>query len=199
MGIGTLGLVTAFGYSMARQAAIKARMERAGRSVDPGSLLIADIILSTTGQAISKGIRAGTGSAVSHAILYVGGDQVVEAVGEGVVFRPVVEALGGAIRAAVYRHPDLTETQALKIRDFAGMQIGKPYDTLGAAGSVVPVLCNVAASPDKFFCSELILAAYEYAGTPLTDSGAACGSPDSILQAHFSNTLDYVGHLAADL
>lgn len=47
---------------------------RGGRSVGPEALQIGDIIVSTTSAAISRAIRVGTGSEVSHAMLYIGGN-----------------------------------------------------------------------------------------------------------------------------
>jgi len=186
-------------YGYARQQTLKSRVERAGRSVDPSSLLTADIVLSTTDAAISKAIRVGTGSPVSHGMLYIGDGQVVEAIGEGVVMRSLGLALRDAIRAAVYRKSDLTETQALMVRDYVGNQVGKPYDAVGALLSPDPVLCHVPGAPEKFFCSELVLAAFDHAGASLTDRRPSCGTPDTLLSAYFSGTTQYVGHLVADL
>jgi uncharacterized protein YycO len=58
---------------------------RGGRSVGDGALAMGDILVSTTPALSSAAIRIGAGADVSHARLYIGAGQVVEAVGEGVV------------------------------------------------------------------------------------------------------------------
>ena len=48
---------------------------------------------STTDATVSELIRWASSSVVSHAILYVGDGQVVEAVADGVIYRPLEQAL----------------------------------------------------------------------------------------------------------
>ena len=55
-----------------------------GMSIGVDALQPADIIVSTARHAVSYAIRAGTLSAISHAMLYVGNGKVIEAVGSGV-------------------------------------------------------------------------------------------------------------------
>jgi cell wall-associated NlpC family hydrolase len=90
---------------------------RGGQSIGLSVLKNADIIVSTTNAAISRAIRMATGSAVSHAILYIGGGQVMEAIGEGVTLRPLSQAIAQARLAVTYRHPSITDAQALIVRD----------------------------------------------------------------------------------
>src|SRR5690242_8668703 len=106
-----------------------------GQSISPDALQTADIIVSTTAAAVSRVIRAGTISDVSHAALYIGGGQVVEAIGEGVVLRQLDVSLHDDTLAVAYRVPDITEEQALRVRDFVGMNLGKPYSVPLAAGA----------------------------------------------------------------
>jgi hypothetical protein len=106
-----------------------------GRSIDSSALQIADIIVSTTSAFVSAIIRAGTSSEVSHSALFIGGDQVVEAIGEGVVLRDLATSLSDDRLAVAYRLPDLTSDQALKIRDYVGNQLGLPYSVKGALGA----------------------------------------------------------------
>lgn len=63
----------------------------------------ADIIVSTTDAAVSAMIRAGSGSSVSHSMLYIGGGAIVEAIDAGVVRRPLADALQGAVLAIALR------------------------------------------------------------------------------------------------
>jgi hypothetical protein len=105
-------------------------------TISLSALRPADIIVSTTDAAVSAVIRAGSGSSVSHSMLYIGGGAVVEAVDVGVLRRPLADALQGAVLAIALRRRNLTEKQrtdvlAHAIR-FAGSSL--PYDTVGAAG-----------------------------------------------------------------
>ncbi|MEM1411875.1 MAG: hypothetical protein AAGH19_05895 [Pseudomonadota bacterium] len=186
-----------------------------GRSVDEQALQIGDVIVSTTPALISRVIRKATGSVVSHAIAYIGGGQVVEAIADGVVLRSLRQALMEATLAAAYRKPGLGLAQGLQIRDFLGQQLGKPYDYSGIVGQAGfqldrRVLCvegtidcvrrvgnnNMRLQRfDKFFCSELVAAAYRRAGVPLTPEPPSWVSPDDIAKMRLSGNLEYVGHL----
>ncbi|HJQ31286.1 MAG TPA: papain-like cysteine protease family protein, partial [Pyrinomonadaceae bacterium] len=192
-----------------------------GRSIGLDALEPGDIILSTTNAGISRAIRAMTGSAVSHAMIYTGdGGQVVEAVGDGVIFRPLAQAIADATVAVAFRHPNITSDQALLVRDFVGQQIGKSYNYWGivrqARFQIDRAYCRLlsgdaraecenfvgrvwlgTADNETFFCSQLVLAAYEAAGLPLTSNPPNWGSPDDLAQLRLSNRLNYVGHLKA--
>jgi uncharacterized protein YycO len=187
-----------------------------GQSVGSDSLNIADIIVSTTKQWTSKAIKLGTQSEVSHAALYIGGDQVVEAIGEGVVVRPLDVSLSHDSLAVVYRYPQLDSYTALQIRDYVGNQIGKPYSTGGAIASGVarnrrhaPIQFGFACAKagiciseysnpvttDTFFCSQLVVAAFASADVPFINIPAAECTPADIVDVAVN--LIYVGHLKA--
>jgi len=190
-----------------------------GRSIPVSTLMDGDIIVSTTKEAISALIRLGTQAPVSHAMLYIGGGQVVEAIETGVVMRPIEEALEKSYLAVALRHSALTPEQALQIRDYAGQQIGKPYNFLGIirqAGFQLDkqVFCRGktgeeydrcirwigkinlgTASNDSFYCSELILKAFEMAGVPLTTNPPNYSSPGDLAELQGNGMLAYVGHL----
>jgi len=190
-------------------------------SIGSDALDVGDIIVSTTSEFISGAIRHATGAPVSHTMLYIGdGDQVVEAIGEGVVFRPLADALASATVAAAFRHPDLTAEQRLRMRDFVGSHIDKPYNRWGifnqAKFIINGAVCNLlsgeayercrgfygrvylgTASDETFFCSELIIAAYEAAGVPLTNTQPNWGTPGAIADLGLTGKLSYVGHLKA--
>ena len=53
----------------------------------------ADIIVSTGSGAVSAVIRTGSLSPYSHAALYIGNGEVIEAIGEGVVRQSLANAL----------------------------------------------------------------------------------------------------------
>jgi uncharacterized protein YycO len=178
-----------------------------GRSIDTRALKVADIIVSTVKRSlVSAGIRALTRSPVSHSILYIGGEQIVEAVGEGVVLRFLADAIRDATLAVTYRYPGLTETQALKIRDFAGWQLDKKYNFTGIGKQAYcivrgKVTCQTSSGTvvkrDEFFCSELILAAFERGGVTLTETEPSWSKPGDFPALALKGTLQYVGHLKA--
>lgn len=178
-----------------------------GRLVDAPALRPGDILLSATNGITSAGIRLLTLSPVSHASLYVGDEQVVEAVGGGGVrSRPLAEALDEEAVVVVLRHPLLQEEHAEKIRTFALQKVGRPYDHFGiilqAPFSLERRLCELPLIPeairnaclhgiasiqlgtpnnDRFFCSQLVLEAYRQAGLPITAANPRWISPADIL------------------
>jgi papain like cysteine protease AvrRpt2/permuted papain-like amidase YaeF/Yiix C92 family enzyme len=193
-----------------------------GMSIGPDALEIGDIILSTTSATVSGLIRFATSSDVSHAMLYVGqGGQVIDATGAGVRLRPLTEALADATVAVAFRYPGLTDDQKGIIADKAAELIGRSYNYVGivrqAQFRVHSTLCNVLpdaqagacrtffggvdlgrGSSTEFFCSQLIVEAYQQAGVPLTETPPSWSSPDDLAQlALRSGALAYVGHLKA--
>lgn len=191
-----------------------------GRSINTSDLLVGDIIVSTTSAKISKAIRAVTSSDVSHSLLYVGGDLVVEAIAEGVVHRSANEALRDASVAAAFRHVEMDSSIALKVKDFAGQQFDKPYNKVGIVKQLLfkvdyYTFCrkkegeelencknwvgrvNLGKGNDSsFFCSELVIAAFQAAGIDLTNTPPVWTSPDDIVQLSFKKgKLVYVGHV----
>jgi hypothetical protein len=174
-----------------------------GRSIGESLLLPADIIVSTTDAAVSRLIQFGTSSAVSHAGVYVGAGEVVEALGAGVIQQPLRLALGDDTVAVALRHPRITDSQQRAVVDFVRAQRGRRYDY---AGVFVEALFGSLGSPglmpiylgtdhdERFFCSELVLEAYERAGLPLV-SPIEGRTPGSLARLLGSSRLLYVGHL----
>lgn len=191
-----------------------------GRSIGPGALEIGDIIVSTSTSGVSDIIRDVTSSAVSHAGIYVGDGMVVEAIVGGVQLHTLDQALADDRYAVALRHPDLSESQRLRIRDFAGQQMGRSFDYRAIAmhglyrlaGPVCDSLdgidkakCNIARwqvafgndSSDRWYCSELIFAAFDAAGVPLGTMPAHSQTPQHLLE--LDPPLEYVGHLKAEV
>lgn len=190
-----------------------------GLSIDTGALDIADIILSTTNEWISQAIRKSTNAEVSHSMLYIGDGNIVEAIGSGVVLRTLKEAIHDASAAIAFRDPEMTAEKALRIRNFVNHQIGKKYNYMGivrqarfrldlrafcrhrsgaqydACKNWVGRIRLGAGSNDSFFCSELIIAAFQDAGLPLIDTPPHWNSPADIAELRFTTQLGYVGHL----
>lgn len=166
-----------------------------GMCIHPNALQAADIIVSTTRAGISRTIRLGTASPVSHAALYIGNLEVIEAIGEGVVRRGLVQALADDALAVAYRSPATTPRIANRIVQYARSQIGRPYSVAGAALSTDQVLCRlVGPRPASFFCSQLVFESYRLGGLPLTNLPSQCITPnDAVVIAQ--HRLNYVGHL----
>ncbi len=105
-------------------------------NIDISSLRKGDIIVSTGNSNISKAIRIATGSDISHALLYVGNNNVIEALGDGVTkpqlwtdqSREMTLAIGLTYRGITNEQRDSVVENAKKF-------IGLPYDEIGAAGA----------------------------------------------------------------
>ena len=184
-----------------------------GQCIGTGALRPADIIVSTTAAGISRTIRFATSSVVSHAMLYAGNDNVIEAIGEGVVRRTLRLATSHATLAVAYRHRNVTADVGASIVRYAEQFIGRDYDAAGAAGAgiadngvicvavgIVPCLAARAGafnSRDDFYCSELVLEAFRLGGVPILDAAPSMSTPQHLVSAHSSGKLQYVGHVVA--
>jgi uncharacterized protein YycO len=167
-----------------------------GKCIGPDALETADLIVSTAQGGISKLIRVATISKVSHAALYIGGSDVIEAIGSGVERRNLKVALSDDALAVVYRSPLMTPEIASSIVKFAGKQVGLPYSVTGAGLSAI--LCRKMGSPPtSFFCSELVMEAYRQGGLPLTTRPSTCITPDDTVWIA-EHKLSYVGHLLGE-
>ncbi|MCA9704286.1 MAG: hypothetical protein KDK70_00355 [Myxococcales bacterium] len=181
-----------------------------GTKIGVDALKLADIICSTGNAKISKAIRAATGSIVSHSMLFSGGGKVIESVGGGVREVPLSEALDGAQLAIAFRPASLPESSAHVVVDFARQQAtdGKKYDIRGIIAQAGYQLDRIFFSEEqaaranlwiqdenRYFCSELIAAAFQHAGFPLTNTRPAAVSPQTLVELGSTDTLAYVGHL----
>lgn len=194
-----------------------------GRSISVDALEAGDLLVSTTREVPSKLIRSGTGSPVSHAMLYIGDGSVIEAIGEGVTLRTLGKAVAESSLVVAFRHPELSSEQARRVRDYARMQIGKSFNWIGVvkqAGFKLDqkTYCSGksgedldrcigwagkvnlgTATNDRFYCSELVLRAYQEAGLPLTTSPPNYSNPGDIPQLQQKGALAYVGHIKYEL
>jgi cell wall-associated NlpC family hydrolase len=177
-----------------------------GRLIAAEDLQAGDILLSAANGITSAGIRIVTLAPVSHAAVYVGDQEIVEAVGQGVRRRRLADVLDEEAVVVAFRHPKLTPAQGEKIRAFALAKVGSHYDHLGimlqAPFSIERRLCELPLVPDairnaciqgiatiqlgtpgndRFFCSQLVLEAYRQAGLPITDADPRWVSPADIL------------------
>jgi hypothetical protein len=181
-------------------------------SIGVDALQPADIIVSTARHAVSYAIRAGTLSTVSHAMLYAGNGNVIEAVGSGVREIPIEQAIGDAILAVAYRDNRVTPSIAQAIVDYARGRVGNPYNYAGVAFTGYRILNPLPSrvidaiagrlglevgQAGAAYCSELLLEAFENAGIPLVASRPSGSTPDDLTQLSRS-VLAYVGHLKGE-
>ncbi len=199
-----------------------------GQRVVPADLRPGDLLLSSANGMASLGIRVLTVTPVSHAALYLGNDQVVEAVGAGVRLRSTADFVAEEATIVAFRHPHMNDAHAQALRDFALAQVGKKYNGLGivlqAPFTLQRQVCELpvvpgsvrdfcirglaavqlgAARNDRFFCSQLVLQAYQHAQLPLTTTDPLLVSPADLLHmregdvpsVRTEQALQYVGHL----
>ncbi len=172
----------------------------------PADLRPGDIILTSTASLRSAGIQLLTFAPVSHAAVYVGNGQVVEAVGSGVRVRTVRKLLEEESLALALRYPDLSPLQADSVRAVALEKVGRSFNYVGVAMHVpftfnrklceLPIIpaavrdaCirsvggvhHLVTSKRALFCSQLVLQSYRQAGVPITDADPRLISPADIL------------------
>lgn len=224
---------TATSMALARQAyafaeEIPLSPANGGQSIDASALRIGDILLSRASGVVSRAIRTVSDAPVSHASVYIGGGQVVEALANGVVLNQLEDSVGSNEVVVAFRYPNLTSEQELRIRDFVGQHLGTGYNYWGivrqAPFSVDRRICERLpdgmrqrctsgmariflgrGDTDRFFCSQLVVAAYQHAGVPLTSADPRWVSPgdlarmreDAVPAFTITHPLQYVGHLKA--
>lgn len=104
-------------------------------------------------------IRLGTFSRYNHAVVFVGGDQVIEARPNGAGYAPIP-------RDVVWSHEPLSSAQRAGVVNAATALIGTPYDWRSILGFIVrfwgrhlrPMKERNARK--KMICSELVVWAY---------------------------------------
>ncbi|MEM6697332.1 MAG: hypothetical protein AAF599_02980 [Bacteroidota bacterium] len=192
-----------------------------GRSIGEDTLEIGDIILSTTNDPeISGNIRKVTRSEVSHAAIYVGNGNVIEAIESGVLERSLETAMADDSVTVAFRHQYMTPEKAEIIRDFLtekrkaktgfdryAVIRNLPIQMITSACAVLaPALrdkCRNFAgriflgteTNNEFYCSELVFAAFEAAGLQLANTSPHWTSAEDLVQLSYNGTLRYVGHL----
>jgi hypothetical protein len=172
----------------------------------PEDLRAGDIILTSRTGLIPAGIQLMTLAPVSHAAIYIGDDQVVEAVLSGVRIRSLQELLAEAVSVVALRYPDLTAEQVRDIRAYAFRHVGAPFNVIGLLLhmpiSIQRVACEMPLTPlgardacirtvgsiqylnfgtRQFFCSQFVLQAYREANVLITDADPRIVSPADIL------------------
>lgn len=177
-----------------------------GQLVTAQALQPGDIVLTADNGINSAGIRLATFSPVSHAAIYVGENQIAEAVGSGIRLRSVDAVLLDEATVVVFRHPQLTSEQAVAVKTFSESHAGERYNYFGillqAPFTLERRVCELPLVPslvrdfcirgiaavqlglgrnDQFFCSQFVLEAYRSAGLPLTDADPRLINPGDLL------------------
>ena len=152
--------------------------------LDSDRMLPGDVLLERGRGLESAIIRLFDRGSFSHAILYLGGDQIVEAVDRGVSLRSVLHVMcTDPSRFTLLRHPEANRrigTQIDSLYSFAQGELNKYYSTAGAIGTKIPFFKRRA---HEHFCSELIALIYERMQIPLfTDRRA----PDKVSPNDFT-------------
>lgn len=176
--------------------------------VEVKDLVAGDILLSSAKGLTSLGIRTANFTSVSHAFLYIGDNQVAEAVGSGINVKDIDESMKEDNLIAVYRHPLMTPEHAEQIRQFALSHEGEKYNFWGVAKqapySLTRKICEFPLIPrevryaclnsmayiqigkkegsERFFCSQFVLEGFKQASLPLVDAPSDWFSPSDILR-----------------
>jgi uncharacterized protein YycO len=177
-----------------------------GELIKTDALEPGDILLTSVATINSFGIRLGTFSPVSHAVLYLGDGIVAEAVGTGVRQRTVDALVEDEQMVVAFRLPDVTAAHVEKLRAWSNSQVGTHYNTIGVMLDAPFVLnrrvCELPLIPgavhdfcvkgfatvqlgasrnDQFFCSQFVVEAYNQAGLPITTTDPRWVSPADLL------------------
>jgi Permuted papain-like amidase enzyme, YaeF/YiiX, C92 family len=177
-----------------------------GRIITGEGLQPGDIILTADNGLQSASIRLITLSPVSHAAVYVGEQQVIEAVGSGIRQRSVAQLIAEEATVVAFRHPTINAQQTAALNAFLAQHVGQKYNYVGImlqspfvierrvcelpfVPSLVRDFCvrGVAAiqlglgRSDQFFCSQLVLEGYRRAGVPLTHADPRLITPGDLL------------------
>lgn len=139
------------------------------------NIKIGDILLSRTHGELTTLVIPGFWK---HAMVYVGEDKIIEAVGSGVKISYLVDSVMRTDNLVVLRKKNgLTPTQTLNLTNWIFEQIGKLYD-----------YSLYTESSSKFYCSELAIRAIESAleteyFQPMSRLGFMTVTPDDIYMA----------------
>lgn len=191
-----------------------------------------DILLSSASGLNSLGIRIFSLAPVSHAAIYLGNEQIAEATSAGVNIISLDEAVAHNTAVIAFRYPGLTPEHAIKLREFALDKEGADYNFGGivliAPYMITKRICELPlfnvtvrnhclsllatvqlgdgeslTEDQRFFCSQFVLEAYNYAGHPISNSNPVWITPADLLHMREGDSpsfrsnqpLSYIGHL----
>jgi Permuted papain-like amidase enzyme, YaeF/YiiX, C92 family len=123
-----------------------------------------DVVLERGPGSTSRVIRTFTRGAYSHALIFLGGTDFLEAVGVGArVISYVRVPIADPSAWVVLRYPDAQTAQ--RAADKARNLAHKKYATAAAFRSILPF--RFKDDPSRLFCSQLVAEAYARAGATL--------------------------------
>ena len=192
-----------------------------GRSILPTALQAGDVILSTTSDdRISKAIRDATHSQISHASIYVGQGHVIHSTETGVDKWSLGDLMNSSSLCVAYHHRDMDQAKAGSIVQFLenAKANNKGFDSWGllyaAPAQLLATYCDSMTGTareaclhgarnikpgtddsDRFYCSELVFAAFKQAGLSISTIDPSFSSPQDAVRLFHDGTLQYVGHL----
>ena len=149
-----------------------------------------DVLLFDGNGVLSWLIRHATHSDYSHAgLLFRYRERVycLEAVGQGVRLSPVSRLLAHYPKGVFYCSLGAEKPTRETALGFGFEQLCLPYDVLGLFRFAFALIFNkrLPVEPDnRWFCSELVAAAYRIAGFPLTDGLPCYASPADLINGH---------------
>lgn len=148
--------------------------------LDVAQLLPGDIVLTALDAKVSKAIRRLTGSAFSHAMLYVAEGSIIHSNQQGVhsqnTQRVLLDTPDTAMVLRLSRRPD--QTTIRKICDYARAAVGTQYSIPEAIASWSKRRSSSGARANRQFCSRLVAEAYSYAGHSLVPNPSYCYPSD---------------------
>lgn len=187
-----------------------------------------DILFSAENGRNSLGVRLFNNASVSHAFVALNDNLIAESIGTGVRIITLDEAIEHSNLVAVYRHPDVVSADVAKMAAFAHSLNGSKYNYAGilkqAPFSVLRKVCELPVNPtmirsfclssmatlvispfksDRYFCSQFVVEAFNFAGKPLTNANPEWVNPNDLLHMREDDIpsikpqveLAYVGHL----
>lgn len=147
------------------------------KRVKASALARGDIILTTSTATVSKAIRLGTKSDISHAMVYVQHCSVIDATSEGVHARNT-QRLFFEDECALHvlrLKAGLAPEQAEQVCQFVRQRVGSEYSTREAIKTVIG---GAEQWTRKQFCSRLVAQAYASAGIKLVADPNYCAPAD---------------------
>lgn len=138
-----------------------------------GDALVGRFVVFHGSAFVSRLIQYGTSSRDNHTGILLGDGTLVEALGAGVARNPLKDYSSKEMSVS---HMELNPVVASGIASFALAQVGKPYNYPGIAAIALDQLGikpqwmdDWAAHDGRWFCSQLVAAAYASQGIQLVE------------------------------
>ena len=144
--------------------------------IDQSKLIKGDILLTRENSLTSKGVRLGTFSKYSHAILYLGDSSFIHSDGDGVHSGNLQRLLfKQASSVAVLRlKSEADRAQIDYICSIARRQVGKEYSVPQATASAIRTTRLFDDNSNRQYCSRLVAQSYKAAGLKLVPKPDFC-------------------------